>query len=234
MNIVNLTPHELNICNAAGETVSIPPSGTIARVAETRVQLRAVNGIPVTRAEYGAVEGLPEPQEGAIYVVSALVLGRCGGRSDVFAPGTAVRDAEGRVIGCSGLSAAPDTVTVHPGFLWSIENEAADSYGYGSQFGQDVLAALDGQPASAEAQAVARWLEATTPQKLNLSEVENVPGVSITQERRVTARRLIVHAKMSDGMGDWREETYTISSTTPDPVKQVTDNVRWVLAQLES
>jgi len=110
MNIINLTPHVINIvCDESDEkTLTIEPSGIIARCVEQREDLGVLSGVPVSRATYGAVENLPEPQSDTIYVVSALVLMAVGAsRSDVFAPGPAVRDAAGQVIGCKGLSAGP-------------------------------------------------------------------------------------------------------------------------------
>jgi hypothetical protein len=90
-----------------GEVLTVPASGTVARVAETREALGQLAGLSVTRASYGAVEGLPAPEAGKIFVVSALVLAAVPGRADVFAPGPAIRDAEGRIIGAEGLSATP-------------------------------------------------------------------------------------------------------------------------------
>lgn len=105
VEIINLTPHPLNLKRVDGTTLSIPPSGTVARVAEQREALGALMGLPVTRASYGAVEGLPAPTPGRIYVVSALVLAAVQERPDVFAPGPAIRDAEGKIVGADGLSA---------------------------------------------------------------------------------------------------------------------------------
>ena len=60
-------------------------------------------GIPLARTAFGAVEGLPGPVEGVVYVVSALVRSAVPGRCDVTSPGDLVRDSEGRVVGCRGL-----------------------------------------------------------------------------------------------------------------------------------
>ena len=61
------------------------------------------DGVPLSRVSYGTVEGLPEPAEGTLFVVSALVRSAVPGRSDVASPGDLVRDAGGNVIGCRGL-----------------------------------------------------------------------------------------------------------------------------------
>ena len=56
MNLINLTPHELNLNDGR----AIPASGGIARVT-SKFGGFDVNGI--CRVEYGQVEGLPEPQK---------------------------------------------------------------------------------------------------------------------------------------------------------------------------
>jgi len=114
--IMNLTPHALRISTAGG-VLEVPPSGTVARCAEQResaLPLR-IGGVEivVSTASFGAVEGLPAPEEGTAYVVSALVLAAVPDRADVFAPGPAVRDADGRIIGCLGLTCSPAYARLH-------------------------------------------------------------------------------------------------------------------------
>ena len=164
MNVVNLTPHEINVYGM--ETVpqwTYPPSGTVARATETREELPTlIPGMPVYRMSFGGVENLPEPQEGTIYLVSGLVLSRCAGRDDVFAPGEAVRDDKGRVIGCIGLSAAPVAIP------WTDEQietlvdadySAALSDGHGGW----VTRALHGDEKTPLGMAILNWAERTTP-----------------------------------------------------------------------
>lgn len=100
--IKNLTPHAVRIQTSAG-VVEVPASGTIARVGTKRIPMPEVEGIPVVKTEFGEVEGLPAPEAGTIFIVSALVLSRVS-RGDVFAPGELIRDAGGNVIACKGLS----------------------------------------------------------------------------------------------------------------------------------
>lgn len=112
MAIINLTPHALTIRQRDGSFVTVPPSGTIARVAEERQTVLSPYGLgdfEVSVAQYGKLEGLPERQEGVFYVVSAICLNALPPRRylDVFAPGPAIRDEAGRIIGCDGLSAHP-------------------------------------------------------------------------------------------------------------------------------
>ncbi len=104
--IINLTPHPLAIHTPAG-IIDVPPSGAVARCAEVRTDRPPIDGIPVPAASYGAVIGLPGPVPDTIYVASALVLAAVPDRADVFAPGPAVRDGEGKVVGCRGLTCTP-------------------------------------------------------------------------------------------------------------------------------
>lgn len=103
MELINLTPHTIDIVNDA--IISIPPSGTVARVSTKIVQAGEVAGIPLVRIEYGQVENLPAPEPGKVYIVSALVASRVVGRDDVFAPDTnrAVRNEANQIVGVPGL-----------------------------------------------------------------------------------------------------------------------------------
>lgn len=102
MEIVNLTPHTLNIVREDGVILTVPTSGTIARLAETRVDLEPVDGISVYASRLGKVEGIPDYAEGTIYVVSLLVE-QVTRRQDVFSPGDLVRNDNNAVVGCKGL-----------------------------------------------------------------------------------------------------------------------------------
>lgn len=117
---VNLCPHVLRLRTNADNKDPIPDQtdivvepfkGEDGRPAPARVStmsggaLPPIEGVAVFgRTAYGAVEGLPDPKEGVIYLVSALVAGRpeVAGRDDVFVPGTGpkdgvIRDAAGQV-----------------------------------------------------------------------------------------------------------------------------------------
>lgn len=101
---VNLTPHTVNVLIGEDEVV-FEPSGEIARVETFTEPASEEDGIPVFFSGFGRVLGLPEQADNGIrYIVSGMVLARVQHRTDVFAPGTLVRDIDGRVIGCRGLS----------------------------------------------------------------------------------------------------------------------------------
>jgi len=110
LNIVNLTPHALNLMPAGptGPVVTIPPSGQVARCATSRVQVDTVTvdgiTVPVNRTEFGAVTGLPDPQPDTIFIVSAVVAQAVPNRPDVFIVDDAVRDDQGRIIGARALA----------------------------------------------------------------------------------------------------------------------------------
>ena len=115
--LVNLTPHELNIhvtekidleTNRMIENIiNVPPSGDIARVSMTSVHDGFIHvpdssPIPIFKASYGEVVGLPQPDGESVFIVSGIVAARVA-RDDVFSPGDLVRDAAGKPIGCKGL-----------------------------------------------------------------------------------------------------------------------------------
>lgn len=102
--LINLTPHTLNLTAADGSTVDVPPSGDVARVSSTSTVIDTINGINVTTSTWGDVTGLPDAQDGIIYVVSRMVKDRVPDRPDVLVPGAPVRDANGKIIGANGLS----------------------------------------------------------------------------------------------------------------------------------
>lgn len=99
-NIINLTPHDVNII--VGDSVRvIPPSGTVARCKEEVEIIGEIDGIPIVRKFFGQVENLPDPKPDTIFIVSALVA-QAARRPDVMCPET-VRDSEGKITGCKAL-----------------------------------------------------------------------------------------------------------------------------------
>ena len=105
MKFVNLTPHELNL-NPNVASINIPPSGIIARVSVEREKVAHINGVEVSRVQYGEPVGLPDEEDGVFFIVSAMVASHPSikNRKDVLYPGEAIRNEQGQVIGCNGLS----------------------------------------------------------------------------------------------------------------------------------
>lgn len=111
MELINLTPHALGICDLQGNVfLSVPSTGNVrvntsaSPVGEVEIEGKVVSIVETT---YGTVEGLPEPKEGTIYIVSILVIAALKAaniiRNDVVAPDTGpqsvVRDGAGQIIG---------------------------------------------------------------------------------------------------------------------------------------
>lgn len=104
-----MTPHAVVLSRADGTTETIPPSGTVARVSQVATRVGSVAGVPVVTTRPGPVTGLPtfEADDGAGYIVSALVRIALPERIDLFSPADLVRDASGAVIGCRSLEGNP-------------------------------------------------------------------------------------------------------------------------------
>lgn len=101
MNVINCTPHEINLLTES-ENIVYPPSGIVTRVNATFVM--APSPLPMVRTIFGDITGLPEPMDHTYFIVSGMVLSALNGsRPDVIAPDTspasAVRDPQGRMIG---------------------------------------------------------------------------------------------------------------------------------------
>lgn len=84
MQIVNLTPHEIRL----NDGKVFPASGQVARVSTSYTDVVVVEGIPFTTTTFGAVQGLPAPEDGVLYIVSGVVASACPDRKDLIAPTT--------------------------------------------------------------------------------------------------------------------------------------------------
>ena len=113
--VVNLTPHPIVVRlfdSVRGEEFDLvfPPSGRVARVKAESWPLGYLAPTPmggvalVVRSSFGEIEGLPEPEEGTLFLVSALVAQAAAkaGRLDVLAPDTgpdsAIRNEDGQIV----------------------------------------------------------------------------------------------------------------------------------------
>ena len=114
VSLINLTPHDIVIADENCQPMLVIPRHTgssPARVRQQRVKVGeiTVNGvrIPISRSEYGEVEGLPEPQPGVYYIVSMFVAQALPHRTDLLVPdtgpGSACRDEKGRIVGVKYL-----------------------------------------------------------------------------------------------------------------------------------
>ena len=102
VQFINATPHAIKLNDGR----VFEPSGSIARVAQS---ISDFDESGIATQSFGEVTGLPAPQPGTIYIVSAMVLGRAQaeGRTDVVAPATGhkdcVRDDNGRIVSVPGF-----------------------------------------------------------------------------------------------------------------------------------
>lgn len=100
MTFINLTSHTIKEVTSG---IIIPASGRVARLKSTTIKVGDHLGAPIYSSQFGDVEGLPEPQEGVIYIVSSLCLNGITNRNDVVSPGSLQRDEHGRPFGCVGF-----------------------------------------------------------------------------------------------------------------------------------
>ena len=103
--IVNLTPHDVVVCELTGEKRRhVFKSQGVARAAEEHQWSGQEEWIPVYSAAYGPVTGLPEPDGKTRYIVSNIVAQAMRGkRSDLLVPTLFIRDGNGAITGCQGF-----------------------------------------------------------------------------------------------------------------------------------
>ena len=109
-SFINLTPHSIFVTIHPDflddRGIEYPASGQVARVAAVRSVAADLGPHRVMRQSFGAVEGLPDPVAGVIYIVSGMVLSALSGsRPDVVAPDTgpdAIRE-NGQIVAVRGF-----------------------------------------------------------------------------------------------------------------------------------
>lgn len=111
--LVNLTSHPVLIRTGSGVTVCLSPSGRVARCRTEpdrvlgTVQVDGHSVPLVVNHVTSAVSGLPEPEDGVLFVVSRLVALAAPQRRDVVFPHDPVRDDTGRTTACRVLAQVP-------------------------------------------------------------------------------------------------------------------------------
>lgn len=109
MEFANYTPHDVVVYKMDGKTpvVTIPKTGTFIRVAETVRTISEV-GVPFVHVyrDPDKIEGLPPRVPGRYLIVSDITYQAAIplGRDDLVRTGPAVRDDDGRIVGCKGLA----------------------------------------------------------------------------------------------------------------------------------
>lgn len=121
--VINCTPHEVAIYSTAdcylyngslylceGDEEYPEPLRVYlaakepARVTFVQKTVGAVDGILIYRRFTEEIVNLPEPKPNTFYIVSKMVAQAWSTREDLIFPGTVVRDADGRVVGCIDFS----------------------------------------------------------------------------------------------------------------------------------
>ena len=108
IEFVNLTPHELNVQKEDGSFLALPASGTVARVRTETEVVGRLAGVAITGQKFAdEIDGVPPRKEGTYYVVSRLAaqaLEEDDRMEDILIPGPAIRDEQGKIVGCDGLA----------------------------------------------------------------------------------------------------------------------------------
>lgn len=107
----NLTPHPLNVKTAGGDYITLPPAPDwAARVVydTSPPEQTRIDGHEVMVSVAGPVReiiGLPDPDDNIVLIVSKAVADAAPpNRGDLMSPGRLIRDEDGNVIGCDGLT----------------------------------------------------------------------------------------------------------------------------------
>lgn len=103
MNIINLTPHDVNLL--LEDDVIVFKSEGIARVQQKEVLDECFDRVPIYKNKYGEVEGLPEEKDGVYYIVSFVVANALKDkRNDLLIVTKTERNEKGQIIGCYGFA----------------------------------------------------------------------------------------------------------------------------------
>lgn len=104
MRLVNLTGHDLHLPHLG---LTLPAESTAAKTTRVQKLVGVIENIPVYDIEYTNIAGLPEPEEGVLYIVSAVTLNAVREiypeRTDVLATMKPIKDSQGNTVGCGAL-----------------------------------------------------------------------------------------------------------------------------------
>lgn len=105
MKFRNLTPNKLIILKGNDELMALEPDGDVASVEAKTDAAGELDGVELFTTTFGAIEGLPEKEDGVFLITSTLVAQAAAklGRDDVFSPGELIRNGFNQPIGYKGL-----------------------------------------------------------------------------------------------------------------------------------
>ena len=115
MNLINLTPHPVNLLNEQDETIlTLPGHPNPPRLKQSDVvtghfqvfeeQTSTVISVPLSSTQFGEIQNLPDEVKGTLLIVSRLVMTACPDRDDLIVPNQPVRDEKGRIVGCRSFA----------------------------------------------------------------------------------------------------------------------------------
>ena len=100
MEIVNLTPHPINLQTKSG-SITIPVSGRVLRIKTERLEVGMIHisehAIPLVYETYSGADDLPTPKDGTYFIVSRLVAEKFPERSDFLYPTELQRAGDGSI-----------------------------------------------------------------------------------------------------------------------------------------
>lgn len=110
---------------------------------------------------------------------------------------------------------AEETVSIET--LWSVEESATSSYGYGGWLSGILWKLIDGKDVSNEkpnhlaiARSVHTMLEATTPKVMDLGDLPE--NLKVIQNRNILAEMLTIEVDVTDSSGDTRQARIILRS----------------------
>jgi len=98
MQLINLTPHKINI---HGKTIE--PTGYVSRVNNVQSQVDTVDGIPILVTTVTEATHLPDAEKGTYFIVPAIVRMSVPKRKDLLSPVKLIRNRDGDVVGCAAF-----------------------------------------------------------------------------------------------------------------------------------
>jgi hypothetical protein len=103
-NVVNCTPHDINVILEDGNTIVLPKSNTPARCSEIvqSVDTETLD-VPIVKKQFGNIENLPDSKDGIFYVVSAIIKA-ASSRNDLLLVNDTVRNKNGVIVGCKSFA----------------------------------------------------------------------------------------------------------------------------------
>lgn len=111
MQIINATPHNLNVYSKDNKLITFEKSEYIARVSQIKIRDYTIDNFIVNKYVFDEIIGLPEEKEGTIYIVSNMVSEANKRaqkpRRDLISPDTTphgvIRDIAHNIIGVNGF-----------------------------------------------------------------------------------------------------------------------------------